>query len=456
MTAMTRSEAVAIANSIRDATEDDSITPTILGQFLHDLIDSTVFTGEAETPPVAGDGLTGTNTFSVLPNGSTISVGPSGVRIADINGLSVLGRSANSSGAVAAISGSADQVFRINSAGTALGFGTIATAGIADSAVTLAKMANMATDSLLGRDTAGSGAPEVIGLNATLSMTGTGNLQRAALTGAISASAGSNATSYSSTDFSGLSFISQAATPAGAGKIRWGSDVSYSIQGRTSGGADQIVLLWDPATPRISLGTNGTVFSHIYLNTSTGQLRAGSDYALQWSASSILLNGGIDINMVSGSSINMFPLDSAGSGATGGGVTVRGAEATNGAGGGTGGAVTIRGGDATGGAGTRTGGALTLRPGSGATATGVLDIQTGSSTSRIKVNGTGIGHYNVTPTAQSADMGALTDSTGGTADNTVADVGAVFSQSTLNNNFADLAAKINSIRTLLRAQGFMA
>jgi hypothetical protein len=38
----------------------------------------------------------------------------------------------------------------------------------------------------------------------------------------------------------------------------------------------------------------------------------------------------------------------------------------------------------------------------------------------------------------------------------VADVVAVFSLSTLNNNFADLAAKINSIRTLLRAQGFMA
>lgn len=50
---------------------------------------------------------------------------------------------------------------------------------------------------------------------------------------------------------------------------------------------------------------------------------------------------------------------------------------------------------------------------------------------------------------------ALTDSTGGTANNTVQDVGASFSQSTLNNNFADLAAKINEFRTNLIAAGIL-
>ena len=44
----------------------------------------------------------------------------------------------------------------------------------------------------------------------------------------------------------------------------------------------------------------------------------------------------------------------------------------------------------------------------------------------------------------------LTDSTTGTADGTLADVGASFNQATLNNNFADLAAKVNY---LLRKQG---
>lgn len=83
---------------------------------------------------------------------------------------------------------------------TTLGLGalavlnTVGTAQIDADAVTYAKMQNIATDSLIGRDTAGSGDPETILLNATLSMDGSGNLQRAALTGDVTASAGSNAT----------------------------------------------------------------------------------------------------------------------------------------------------------------------------------------------------------------------------------------------------------------------
>lgn len=61
-------------------------------------------------------------------------------------------------------------------------------------AITFDKMQNIATDSLLGRDTAGTGDVQNILLNATLSMDGSGNLQRAALTGDVTAAAGSNAT----------------------------------------------------------------------------------------------------------------------------------------------------------------------------------------------------------------------------------------------------------------------
>lgn len=53
--------------------------------------------------------------------------------------------------------------------------------------------------------------------------------------------------------------------------------------------------------------------------------------------------------------------------------------------------------------------------------------------------GYGLVEFNVTSGAEAE----LTDSTTGTADATLADVGAAFSQSTLNNNFADLAAKVN-------------
>lgn len=51
------------------------------------------------------------------------------------------------------------------------------TAGkIADANVTLAKLANIATDRLIGRDTAGSGVPEEISVTAGLAFTGAGSI----------------------------------------------------------------------------------------------------------------------------------------------------------------------------------------------------------------------------------------------------------------------------------------
>lgn len=58
--------------------------------------------------------------------------------------------------------------------------------------------------------------------------------------------------------------------------------------------------------------------------------------------------------------------------------------------------------------------------------------------------------------AKAAVVVALTDSTTGTANDTVSDVGGAFNQATLNNNFADLAAKINAILTALKNAGLMA
>jgi hypothetical protein len=73
--------------------------------------------------------------------------------------LSVIGRSANSTGNVADIAAANDgEVLRRS--GTALGFGTIATAGITDAAVTLAKMADLAQSRIIGRaESAGTGVP---------------------------------------------------------------------------------------------------------------------------------------------------------------------------------------------------------------------------------------------------------------------------------------------------------
>lgn len=60
--------------------------------------------------------------------------------------------------------------------------------------VTFAKFQNISTDRLIGRDTAGSGSPEEIQVSGGLEFTGSSGIQRSALTGEVTATAGSNVT----------------------------------------------------------------------------------------------------------------------------------------------------------------------------------------------------------------------------------------------------------------------
>lgn len=60
--------------------------------------------------------------------------------------------------------------------------------------VSLAEMATIATDRLIGRDTTGTGSPEALTVSGGLEFTGSGGIQRSALTGDVTASAGSNST----------------------------------------------------------------------------------------------------------------------------------------------------------------------------------------------------------------------------------------------------------------------
>ncbi len=77
--------------------------------------------------------------------------------------LSVIGRSANSTGNVADISATAASGAVLRESGSTIGFGTIATAGIADDAVTYAKIQNVSAQyRLLGRQTALAGDVEEI------------------------------------------------------------------------------------------------------------------------------------------------------------------------------------------------------------------------------------------------------------------------------------------------------
>lgn len=99
-----------------------------------------------------------------------------------------------------------DQTITLTGDVTGTGAGSFA-ATVANDAVTFAKMQNIATDSLIGRDTAATGDPENIALNVTLEMDGAGALRRAALTGDVTAAAGSNTTAIAN---GAVSFAKQA------------------------------------------------------------------------------------------------------------------------------------------------------------------------------------------------------------------------------------------------------
>lgn len=92
-------------------------------------------------------------------------------KIQNVAGWSVLGRNVSTPGVVAAITATADnQVLRMSGSdfnwglltGNSLVDGAIATAKIADQAVTLAKQAHIVTARLLGRATAATGVVEVL------------------------------------------------------------------------------------------------------------------------------------------------------------------------------------------------------------------------------------------------------------------------------------------------------
>lgn len=89
----------------------------------------------------------------------------------------------------------------------------------------------------------------------------------------------------------------------------------------------------------------------------------------------------------------------------------------------------------------------------------VLEVKDGGElqiSGDINHDGSNIGFFSASPVGQQTDIGALTDNSGGTADNTVAAVSGSGDDSTINNNFADLVDQINQLRDTLRNLGLMA
>jgi hypothetical protein len=66
-----------------------------------------------------------------------------------------------------------------------------------------------------------------------------------------------------------------------------------------------------------------------------------------------------------------------------------------------------------------------------------------------------IGCYGAAGVVQATGIGALTDNSGGAANDTLEAISAAYVQSEVRNNFADLAAKVNAIRTVLLNLGLL-
>jgi len=69
----------------------------------------------------------------------------------------------------------------------------------------------------------------------------------------------------------------------------------------------------------------------------------------------------------------------------------------------------------------------------------------------IDHNGSNVGFFSAAPVAQQTDPGALVDNSGGGVDGTIAAVAGTGDDATINNNLADLADRINTIRDALSA-----
>ncbi|MEI9944971.1 MAG: hypothetical protein WDN26_12240 [Chitinophagaceae bacterium] len=120
------------------------------------------------TAPLTGGGdLSADRTLSITTNGISNTL------LRQSAALSVIGNSTNATANVADMTAGTDG-FVLRRSGTTLGFGTIATAGITNSAVTYAKIQNLTTNNrLLGRATTGTGVVEEITLGSGLELSGT-------------------------------------------------------------------------------------------------------------------------------------------------------------------------------------------------------------------------------------------------------------------------------------------
>ena len=140
-----------------------------------------------ETNALTGDITTSANSFvTTIANNAVTNA-----KFRQSNGLSVVGNPTNATANVIDITASgANQVLITNSAGTAVSWGTVATAAIANNAVTYAKIQTETASTLLGNPGVTTAVPSEITLGATLTFVGS-SLRTVAQTGDVTTAANS-------------------------------------------------------------------------------------------------------------------------------------------------------------------------------------------------------------------------------------------------------------------------
>lgn len=149
-------------------------------------------TGTYPNPTVANDAIT----YAKIQNVSATDrlLGRDTVGAGDIEELTVSGGIEFTGTGIQTSAFTGDVTKSAGGTSTTIANDAVTTAKILNDNVTFAKMQNIATDRLLGRDTAASGDPEELTVSGGIEFTGSGGIQTSAFTGDVTKSAGGTAT----------------------------------------------------------------------------------------------------------------------------------------------------------------------------------------------------------------------------------------------------------------------